>query len=115
MTPADLDAIRARDADYVPGKRSAGTVQAKLDRRALLAHVDALAAGRDALFASRDDERVRMAGVVESLTLDLIALRAAARKVVCTQCDNGGLVQKRGQWVTCPDCADLRALLGEKP
>ena len=84
----DLEAIRARDAEsydiaYWP----------HIDRRALLAYVD--------------------------------ALRAAAGKVECMCCAGGGRreIYERGDLIgefppigdePCPDCADLRKLLGER-
>jgi hypothetical protein len=45
------------------------------------------------------------------------ALRAAAGKVACARCDGqGGLHRIDGEFLgDCPDCTDLRRLLGEKP
>ena len=40
------------------------------------------------------------------------ALREAARKVTCGNCANDHWGVPRGP---CPDCGDLRRLLGEKP
>jgi hypothetical protein len=84
QTMIDLDAIRARDAeitdpDFWPSA---------IDRRALLAYVDALV--------------------------------AAAGKVTCWRCEGFGELKspyEEGAGMDdadpCPDCADLRRLLGE--
>lgn len=37
----------------------------------------------------------------------------AAGKVTCATCDGEGKLDD-GEWMPCPDCADLRRLLGEK-
>jgi hypothetical protein len=41
------------------------------------------------------------------------ALRAAAGKVTCETCRGTGI--ERTLVTACPDCTDLRTLLGEKP
>jgi hypothetical protein len=42
------------------------------------------------------------------------ALREAAGKVICYECGATGKIHQGGvpgEWLPCPDCADLRALL----
>lgn len=89
----DLDAIRARDAAGVYDSVTIHSANAHFriaafDRRALLAYVD--------------------------------ALRAAAGKVTCWRCEGFGELKspyEEGAGMDdadpCPDCADLRKLLGE--
>ena len=100
MDKQQLEAIRARDAAYVVGKRSPGTVQAKIDRRALLAYVDDLHRMRDVFRVEYD-----------RLLAEYDALAVAARKVTCGNCANDHWGVPRGP---CPDCADLRKLMEGK-
>lgn len=51
---------------------------------------------------------------IESLRSRLDELREAAGKVTCATCDGEGKLDD-GEWMPCPDCGDLRRLLGEKP
>lgn len=89
MTPAELDAIRARDAKaFIPPENDllrSPIPFAIRDRRTLLAYVDELQA-------------------------ELAALRAAAAKVTCGRCDGLKFNFSTGE-EPCPDCADLRKLL----
>lgn len=85
MTPSEFDAIRARDATQFEMYHKSCH-----DRRALLQYVD--------------------------------ELRAAAGKVVCKTCRGAGEIpvfqtKELGgfHYAPCPDCADLRAILGEQP
>lgn len=99
MDKQQLEAIRARDADYNDVFEAQASMSKDIahrlvawpvaDRRALLAHVD--------------------------------ELREAAGNVTCLTCGNTGRASLKmpGSWgawteADCPDCADLRRLLGEK-
>jgi len=89
MDKQQLEAIRARDADYNDVFEAQASMSKDIahrlvawpvaDRRALLAYVD--------------------------------ELREAAGKVTCWRCLGVGVVSDEG--ASCPDCADLRALLEE--
>jgi hypothetical protein len=59
------------------------------------------------------DEGNVHAGVYRAL-VELKALREAAGKVICYECGATGKIHQGGvpgEWLPCPDCADLRALL----
>jgi hypothetical protein len=92
MTDDELKAIRVDDAASLFVRNLAA------DRRALLRYVDALRA-------------------------ELAALREAAGKVKCWTCHgsgkitwtSGSIMPLGAAPIPCPDCADLRKILGEKP
>ena len=97
MDKQQLEAIRARDADYNDVFEAQASMSKDIahrlvawpvaDRRALLAHVD--------------------------------ELREAAGKVTCERCGGSTCAPEHGRGIpapgTCPDCDDLRRLLEEKP
>ena len=65
MTPAELEAIRERDAAYVPYNASRvfsgdPSIQAKHDRRAVLAHVDALQTSYDLLLDRLEEAEAQL-------------------------------------------------------
>lgn len=98
----DLDAIRKRDA----------------------ADMEILPALEDTALCIDDEElrnAIHMVRDRNGLLTYIDKLREAAGKVTCHRCGNTGkalqsLPGSAGAWVetTCPDCADLRALLQER-
>jgi len=88
----DLEAIRARDADYNDIFEEQSHMSPDIAHRLVAWPV----ADRRALLQAYD------------------ALRVAAGKVTCRQCEQRGVdgsLRLRGKG--CPDCSDLRALLKE--
>ena len=82
MTPSELEAIRARDANSCPQPPivdESYLQPAQRDRHKLLDYVN--------------------------------ELRAAAGKVTCETCHGTGI--ERTLVTACPDCADIRRLLGK--
>lgn len=110
MTPAELDAIRAR-------------VSLLKQKGAAFVGTLTIVESFDELLAFVDELRGELAGVkkaAELLAADVLALKAAAGKVRCQQCGAGdgaytAWVPDVG-WRTlpCPYCADLRALLDDR-
>lgn len=93
----DLAAIRARDADYNDVFEAQASMSKDIAHRLVAWPV----ADRRALLKAYDE------------------LREAAGKVTCARCSNEGkriVLDEYGNFknlVPCPDCADLRRLLGE--
>ena len=120
----DLDAIRARDAadmEVLPGleayaqhvddKELRNAIHMVRDRRALLAHVDALAAERDALRQERQAwlTRSKQAGrAIESAEAELAAERKDAERY-------RWLMGAGGYEDHLPPKDDIDAAMGEKP
>ncbi len=100
----NLDEIRARDAlsTFAPAGRG-GSIA---DRRALLAYVDELTADHASTVATM----LAIRGQRDQYREQRDALKEAAGKMLCSEC-------LHKNWPSdCPRaCADLRALLGEKP
>jgi hypothetical protein len=87
----DLDSIRARDRDYDDVFEAQANMSKDIAHRLVAWPV----ADRRDLLAYVDE------------------LRAAAGKVTCETCRGTGI--ERTLVTACPDCTDLRTLMGEKP
>jgi rubrerythrin len=107
MKDEKLEAIREKDRVIRPGLY---LDQDERDRRALLRYVDELRAD----LASVTKTMLAIREQRDQYSADLAALREAAGKVWCWKCGYS-LGKASDASIPCPDCADLRKILGEKP
>ena len=114
MTPEQWKAICARDESdrkAYPGNLSVP----EIDRKTLIAYVKELQNFRACAKSACQGWRE----LYEMKEAEIAALKAAAGKVVCQRCNDSGFEpwSDFGGAISepCPDCAELRELLKEKP
>jgi hypothetical protein len=111
MKDEELEAIRERDASLNNFPNESYLLPSEKDRRALLRYVDELRGGF--MF-------IEQAAIIRNQRAELAALREAAGKVTCERCNGDCEISetypltREVSRVPCPDCADLRKILGEK-
>jgi hypothetical protein len=116
MTDDKLEAIKARDASL--GPYALTSTYCNADRRALLGYVRALRAE----LASVTTTMLAIREQRDGYSTELAALKEAAGKVKCWTCHgsgeikwtSGSIMPRGAAPIPCPDCADLRKILGEK-